>query len=162
MTSVVFDHITPNDTHSHTIFWGCVSIPFGRALAWHASGHRFDPGILHQKSTVLRWKRSAFLFASADADNAVRLALSTLEPKIAGALEHQFSDVALHKHSVVRTIYFEFHAVAAFHLKGRIIGRERMQQLQDNDMKYRYLLMQGQADGETFDMLEKQVQVATG
>ena len=31
---------------------------------------------------------------------------------------------------------------------------ERMQQLQDNDMKYRYLLMQGQAGGETFDMLE--------
>ncbi len=31
---------------------------------------------------------------------------------------------------------------------------ERMQQLQDNDMKYRYLLMQGQADGETLDMLE--------
>ena len=31
---------------------------------------------------------------------------------------------------------------------------ERMQQLQDNDMKYRYLLMQGQADGEIFDMLE--------
>lgn len=30
----------------------------------------------------------------------------------------------------------------------------RMQQLQDNDMKYRYLLMQGQADGETFDILE--------
>ena len=32
--------------------------------------------------------------------------------------------------------------------------RLAMQQLQDNDMKYRYLLMQGQADGETFDMLE--------
>ncbi len=31
---------------------------------------------------------------------------------------------------------------------------ERMQQLQDNDMKYCYLLMQGQADGETLDMLE--------
>ena len=31
---------------------------------------------------------------------------------------------------------------------------ERMKQLQDNDMKYRYLLMQGQADGETFDILE--------
>ena len=30
----------------------------------------------------------------------------------------------------------------------------RMQQLQDNDMKYRYLLMQGQADGEVFDILE--------
>lgn len=31
---------------------------------------------------------------------------------------------------------------------------ERMQQLQDNDIKYRYLLMQGQAGGEAFDMLE--------
>ncbi len=35
---------------------------FGRALAWHARGHRFDPGILHQKSTVLRLKYGAFLF----------------------------------------------------------------------------------------------------
>ena len=34
---------------------------------------------------------------------------------------------------------------------------ERMQQLQDNDMKYRYLLMQGQADGEVFDILEDRV-----
>ena len=93
---------------------------------FRTEGHRFDLAILHPKSTVLRWKCSAFLFASADADNAVRLALSTLKPKIAGALEHQFSDVALHEHSVVRTIYFEFHPVAAFHLKGRIIGRERM------------------------------------
>lgn len=31
---------------------------------------------------------------------------------------------------------------------------ERMQQLQDNDIKYRYLLMQGQANGVTFDLLE--------
>lgn len=30
----------------------------------------------------------------------------------------------------------------------------RMQKLQDNDMKYRYLLMQGWADGEIFDILE--------
>lgn len=29
-----------------------------------------------------------------------------------------------------------------------------MQQLQDNDMKYRYLLMQGWANGETLDLLE--------
>ena len=64
MTSVVFDHITQNDTHSHTIFWVCVSIPFGRALAWHARGQRFDPAILHQKSTVLRLKYGAFLFDS--------------------------------------------------------------------------------------------------
>lgn len=34
----------------------------------------------------------------------------------------------------------------------RLVGR--MQQLQDNDIKYRYLLMQGQADGETLDLLE--------
>lgn len=31
---------------------------------------------------------------------------------------------------------------------------ERMGQLQDNDMKYRYLLMQGQADGNTLERLE--------
>ena len=37
----------------------------GRALAWHARGHRFDPGILHQKSTVLRRKHGAFLFTEA-------------------------------------------------------------------------------------------------
>ena len=30
----------------------------------------------------------------------------------------------------------------------------RIQQLQDNDIKYRYLLMQGQADGTTLDLLE--------
>ena len=41
-------------------------IPFGRALAWHARGQRFDPAILHQKSTVLRRKYGAFLFAEAD------------------------------------------------------------------------------------------------
>jgi len=43
-----------------------VSAWFRRALAWHARGHRFDPGILHQKSTVLRRKYGAFLFAEAD------------------------------------------------------------------------------------------------
>ena len=30
----------------------------------------------------------------------------------------------------------------------------QMQQLQDNDMKYRYLLMQGWANGEVLDILE--------
>ena len=61
--STEFAVLTPNHTHSHTLFWGCVSRWFGRALAWHARGHRFDPGILHQKSTVLRLKYGAFLFA---------------------------------------------------------------------------------------------------
>ena len=65
-------------------------------------------------------------FLNTVADNAVRLALSTLKAEIAGALKTQLSNVALHKHSVVRTIYFEFHPVAALYLKGHIIGRERM------------------------------------
>ena len=64
--STEFGVLTPNHTHSHTLFWGCVSRWFGRALAWHARGQRFDPAILHQKSTVLRRKYGAFLFAEAD------------------------------------------------------------------------------------------------
>ena len=64
--STEFGVLTPNHTHSHTLFWGCVSRWFGRALAWHARGHRFDPGNLHQKSTVLRRKYGAFLFVEAD------------------------------------------------------------------------------------------------
>ena len=48
--STEFAVLTPNHTHSHTLFWGCVSRWLGRALAWHARGHRFDPGILHQKA----------------------------------------------------------------------------------------------------------------
>ena len=63
--STEFGVLTPNHTHSHTLFWGCVSRWFGRALAWHARGQRFDPAILHQKSTVLRRKYGAFLFAEA-------------------------------------------------------------------------------------------------
>ena len=59
--------------------------------------------------------------------------------------------------SWVRSGVFLFLAVlvvcfASLFLNVRLVGR--MQQLQDNDMKYRYLLMQGQADGETLDLLE--------
>ena len=64
--STEFGVLTSNHTHSHTLFWGCVSRWFGRALAWHARGQRFDPAILHQKSTILRRKHGAFLFAEAD------------------------------------------------------------------------------------------------
>ena len=39
--------ITPVVRHG-TDIWGISSA--GRALAWHARGHRFDPGILHQKA----------------------------------------------------------------------------------------------------------------
>ena len=55
--------ITPVVRHGTNI-WGISSA--GRALAWHARGQRFDPAILHQKSTVLRRKYGAFLFAEAD------------------------------------------------------------------------------------------------
>lgn len=51
---------TPSKRFASWILWGISSA--GRALAWHARGHRFDPGILHQKSTVLRRKYGAFLF----------------------------------------------------------------------------------------------------
>ena len=61
--STEFGVLTPNHTHSHTLLWGCVSRWFGRALAWHARGQRFDPAILHQKSTILHVKYGAFLFA---------------------------------------------------------------------------------------------------
>ena len=61
--STKFGVLTSNHTHSHTLFWGCVSRWFGRALAWHARGQRFDPAILHQKSTVLRRKYGAFLLS---------------------------------------------------------------------------------------------------
>ena len=59
--STEFGVLTPNHTHSHTLFWGCVSRWFGRALAWHARGHRFDPGNLHQKEKHCTGMCSAFL-----------------------------------------------------------------------------------------------------
>ena len=59
--------------------------------------------------------------------------------------------------SWVRPGLFVFSAVlvicsASIFLNVRLVTR--MQQLQDNDIKYRYLLMQGQADGEVIDILE--------
>ena len=59
--------------------------------------------------------------------------------------------------SWVRPGLFVFSAVlvicsASIFLNDRLVTR--IQQLQDNDIKYRYLLMQGQADGEVFDILE--------
>ena len=61
--STEFGVLTPNRTHSHTLFWGCVSRWFGRALAWHARGHRFDPGNLHTEALHEK-SRSAFYFVS--------------------------------------------------------------------------------------------------
>ena len=55
---------TPSKRFASWILWGISSA--GRALAWHARGQRFDPAILHQKSTVFRLKYGAFLFTEAD------------------------------------------------------------------------------------------------
>ena len=83
--STEFGVLTPNHTHSHTLFWGCVSRWFGRALAWHARGQRFDPAILHQKSTVLRRKYGAFLFAEADFWGAALLRLHRFQAFAGGS-----------------------------------------------------------------------------
>lgn len=59
--------------------------------------------------------------------------------------------------SLVRPKLFLFSAgliVCATSLFLNVRLAERMGQLQDNDMKYRYLLMQGQADGNTLERLE--------
>ena len=56
---------TPFQRFASGILWGISSA--GRALAWHARGQRFDPAILHQKSTVLHLKYGAFLFAFLEA-----------------------------------------------------------------------------------------------
>ena len=59
--TIKFPTKTPSKRFASWILWGISSA--GRALAWHARGQRFDPAILHQKSTVLRLKYGAFLFA---------------------------------------------------------------------------------------------------
>ena len=59
--------------------------------------------------------------------------------------------------SWVRPGLFLFSAVLVICLASIFLNihlTKRMQQLQDNDIKYRYLLMQGKSDGETFDILE--------
>ena len=42
---------------------GYVTDTTGRALAWHARGHRFDPGNLHQKQKHHTEMCGAFLLA---------------------------------------------------------------------------------------------------
>ena len=74
--------ITPVVRHG-TDIWGISSA--GRALAWHARGHRFDPGILHQKSTVLRRKYGAFLFAEAGFLGAALLRLHRFQAFAGGS-----------------------------------------------------------------------------
>ena len=75
---------------------GCVSIPFGRALAWHARGQRFDPAILHQKSTVLRLKYGAFLFDSSKNRPKISRRMNGTPPHFAGAwMQPPISDAAL-------------------------------------------------------------------
>ena len=48
-------------------------------------------------------------------------AYGPLKPKIAGALKTQLSDVALHEQTIIASVHFKFHAVAALHLKSHIV-----------------------------------------
>ena len=53
--------------------------------------------------------------------------------------------------------YFLFSSGILIYLVSLVLNirfAERMQQLQDNDIKYRYLLMKGKADGSSLDLLE--------
>ena len=50
---------TPSKRFASWILWGISSA--GRALAWHARGHRFDPGNLHQKEKHCTGMCGAFL-----------------------------------------------------------------------------------------------------
>ena len=74
--------ITPVVRHG-TDIWGISSA--GRALAWHARGQRFDPAILHQKSTVLRREYGAFLFAEAGFWGAALLRLHRFQAFAGGS-----------------------------------------------------------------------------
>jgi hypothetical protein len=51
----IINHVVRHGTD----IWGISSA--GRALAWHARGHRFDPGILHQKEKHRTETCGAFL-----------------------------------------------------------------------------------------------------
>lgn len=48
--------------------------------------------------------------------------LLTLEAKISGSLEGEVASVALYEKAVFLTADEEFHPIAAFYLKGRIVG----------------------------------------
>ena len=64
---------TPSKRFASWILWGISSA--GRALAWHARGHRFDPGILHQKDTAQFVRCLSFfalLLVQPDAVDAVK------------------------------------------------------------------------------------------
>lgn len=53
--------------------------------------------------------------------------------------------------------YFLFSSGILIYLVSLVLNirfAERMQQLQDNDIKYRYILMKGKADGSSLDLLE--------
>ena len=52
---------TPSKRFASWILWGISSA--GRALAWHARGHRFDPGILHHKDLSENSGRSFFAYS---------------------------------------------------------------------------------------------------
>ena len=68
-----------------TNIWGISSA--GRALAWHARGHRFDPGILHQKEKHRTAVCGAFLFVRNFCLSQTSEALAQLGERLHGMQE---------------------------------------------------------------------------
>ena len=61
---IIFNRIWRINAKSHPFTHAFLGVRFkvvGRALAWHARGHRFDPGNLHQKEKHCTGMCSAFL-----------------------------------------------------------------------------------------------------
>ena len=63
--STEFGVLTPNHTHSHTLFWGAFQGGSGERLHGMQEVTGSIPVFSTKKSTVLRRKYSAFLFAEA-------------------------------------------------------------------------------------------------
>ena len=63
---IIFNRIWRINAKSHPFTHAFLGVRFkvvGRALAWHARGHRFDPGNLHTEALHEK-SRSAFYFVS--------------------------------------------------------------------------------------------------
>ena len=92
------------------------------------------------------FKEKVKILFPADTQQLEKIELSSLYDKILNLIT-----------PYLKPKYFLFSAGILICLVSLVLNirfAERMQQLQDNDIKYRYLLMKGKADGSSFDLLE--------
>ena len=82
--------------------WGISSI--GRALAWHARGNRFDPGILHIGSL---FKRLSVPNAFGKVSGSTPLFSTALKPR-KGLFLFEYSSLFLLKENFFRMSHFSF------------------------------------------------------